>query len=188
MSNTVQISFLNVVDRVAIEAETIYNIDVVENYVNNTTTVVDINAFDSTTKEAFKKVFDELTFAFNQDAYIFNIDLSVKTFDLSTSYKRTVKNTTGPLTAFTAGLPYELNFETPGFGTFYTKTISAWYDQNFLVDDLADLRDMGIVLTGNGKAFTISNTVQCRVSITKPSVVTDLYIINNVFSNTIIEL
>jgi len=188
MSNVVQISFFNVVDRVGIESDTVYNIDVIDNYVNNTTTVIDINALDSTTKEAFKKVFDELTFAFNEDAFIFNIDLSVKTFDLSNSYERTSKDTTGPLTDFTAGLPYELTFETPGFGTFYTKTISAWYDQDFLLDDTEELRLMGIVLTGNGKTFTISNTVQCRVAFTKPSVVTDVYIINNVYSNTIIEL
>lgn len=137
-------------------------------------------------KEALNVVLDKLTYEIEGGAYVFTIDRSGKTFDLSSSYVRDAQSTEAPLTAMTTGQSLVVRFEIPGFTTNAFREISLFYNDDFLTTDLDELAEIGISITGNGQSFTIANDVECKVTFFKPEVVTETYIINDVeFSNII---
>lgn len=138
-------------------------------------------------KEALNVVLDKLSYYVEPDAVIFNIVRDGKEFDLSTSHVRSAQSTETP-TAVTDGQSLLVRFEVPGFTVNTIREISLFYDQDFLTGDLDDLAEIGISITGNGKAFTIDNDRECRVTFLKPETITDLYVINDIAATEIIAV
>lgn len=189
--NKVQITINSQVDRAVIAADIAagsFNIDVINNFNPGEieATVIDVASFDTTTAEAFKKVLDALVFPIEENGFIFRINKVTKTFSLYESYFRDVTSTVKPVTPIDDGTPLNVRFEIPGFSSNNFRNITLFYNQAFNPADVALLLEIGIVLTGDGLAFTIANDVECKVSFSKPVGSTELYIIDNPFLAQII--
>ena len=95
-------------------------------------------------------------------------------------------STVKPVTPIDDGTPLNVRFEIPGFSSNNFRNITLFYNQAFNPADVALLLEIGIVLTGDGLAFTIANDVECKVSFSKPVGSSELYIIDNPFLAQII--
>lgn len=147
---------------------------------------IDVASWPESDQSAFKQVVDKLTFLVCENATIWKVIKADKEFDLSTSYVRNVIDSSDGDT-IANGTPLRVRFETPGFGSFNIRVISLWYNQAFDPADLDLLEEIGVTLSGNGKTFEISNTVECRVHFLVPNVGGPYnYIIRNDYSNDII--
>lgn len=175
-------------DSIAVAIATLEPISIGYSDENNYDSEVSINDLDSGNLEALKKVLDFMSFSVYDSATIWNIDLGSKTFSLGKSYVRDAESTELPVTEITAGTPLIVQIETPSFTVFNVFDLSLWYDQDFDAAELTALEALGITVTGNGKEFTISNTIECRVYFKKPDVVTNIYVINNAAINQIISV
>jgi hypothetical protein len=191
MSNRIQIVLNGHVDRAdiiaALSADSSYIVDVVDNYVNPET-VFPLNVFDldATNKEAFYKTLDNATHLVEVDALIWKIERTGKIFNLNSSFVRDAVSTDGLLTKIPDGTPLKARFEIPGFLVNTVVEIDLWIAEDFNPTDLAALSAIGIEITGDGGYFEITNTVDCKVSFSKPAAATELYIIVDDEQNTII--
>ena len=161
---------VDLLDADVVELSTTYMGSVVEKSV----LVSDLSAGD---KASLKEVIDALTFELEEDAIVWKIAYDTKAFDLSKSYLRDAKDTTA-LGELDVDTPLIVVFEFAYFAGNKTFELSLWYDNSFLTPELDDLEDMGVTITGDGKAFAIDNAVDVRVSFKKPTAATELYIID----------
>jgi hypothetical protein len=191
MSNRIQIVLNGHVDRAdiiaALSADSSYIVDVVDNYVNPETVLpLDIFDLDATNKEAFYKTLDNANHLIEADALIWKIVRDGKIFSLNSSFVRDAVSTDGTLTKIPDGTPLKARFEIPGFVTNTVVEIDLWIAEDFNPTDLTALEVIGIEITGDGGYFEITNTVDCKVSFSKPAAATELYIIVDDEQNTII--
>ena len=191
MSNRIQIVLNGHVDRAdiiaALSADSSYIVDVVDNYVNPETVLpLDIFDLDATNKEAFYKTLDNANHLIEADGFIWKIVRDGKTFSLNSSFVRDAVSTDGTLTKIPDGTPLKARFEIPGFVTNTVVEIDLWIAEDFNPTDLTALEVIGIEITGDGGYFEITNTVDCKVSFSKPAAATELYIIVDDEQNTII--
>lgn len=170
----------------ALTTDSSYVVEVVDNYLTNSTLVLDLNDLDATNKEAFYKTLDNATNLIEADALIWKIIVTAKEFDLSGSYVRDAVSTDGTLTLLTLGTPLKVKFEIPGFETVNYREIDLWYDDDFNPTDLTALAEIGISLFGNGGKFTVTNAVDCKVSFKKPDLATEVYVIDYEFGTQIV--
>jgi hypothetical protein len=171
----------------ALAADSSYEVEVVDNYVSpETSYVLDIFDLDATNKEAFYKTLDNANHLIEEDGLIWKIQRSGKTFDLNDSFVRDAVSTDGTLTKIPDGTPLKARFEIPGFVTNTVVEIDLWIAEAFNPTDLTALEAIGVEITGDGGYFEITNTVDCKVSFSKPTAATELYIINDPDSSTII--
>lgn len=190
--NKVQIVFNSHVDKVSIldilTTSGSYEIEVVNNYNNEATNnfILDLDDLDSTGLNAMYNVLDNASFLIESAALIWKVERDGLDFDLTNSFIRDVTSTTGSLTAIPDNTQLKARFEIPGFETSNYREIDLWYNEDFNPTDLVLLREIGIELTGNGGAFTIANDTDCKVNFSKPSGVTDVYVIDDPNSATII--
>lgn len=178
------------IDRENIADATVMEVAVAYNYstaiVANET--VDLKTLGSTDLEKFCKVIDYATFLVEENAFIWKIKRSAKVFDLTDSYVRDAESTATPLTAIPNAKPLKVLFEIAGFASNRTLEMSLWKGNSFLTGELNDLRDAGIIVTGNGNSFEVENTIETRISFVKPSGVTDVYVIDKRYDNDIITI
>jgi hypothetical protein len=171
----------------ALAADSSYEVEVVDNYVSpETSYVLDVYDLDTTNKEAFYKTLDNANHLIESAGLIWKIVRTGKIFNLNTSFVRDAVSTDGTLTKIPDGTPLKARFEIPGFVTNTVVEIDLWIAEDFNPTDLTALEAIGIEITGDGGYFTIANTVDCKVSFSKPTAATELYIINDPDSNTII--
>jgi len=189
MSKIATIEFLKTIDRPTITAAIALPETISIGYLDNNQyeSEVVINDLSSDNLEAFKKVIDFMSFSVLEDAIIWNMELVDKTFYLAKSYVRDAEST-GTVTDVTVGTPLIVQFETPSFTVFNITELSLWYDQAFDPAELTALENVGITVTGDGKQFTIDNTIECKVYFKKPDAVTDVYVINNQALNQVIPI
>lgn len=151
---------------------------------------VKLSDFSVDELEGFFKVFDYLTYQFEAGALVWRVayNESVKTFTLTDSYIRDAVST-ATLTPLVDGTPILVRFEVAGFTSNAFVEIEALYNEAFDPADVTLLEEnLGIVLTGDGGMFTISNAVECRVSFRKPDASADVYLIANPFALTVIPV
>jgi len=189
----IQIILNGHVDRETIAAALIddssYVVEVVDNYSDTPTTYnLDIYDLDSTNKEAFYKTLDNASNLIEDTGFVWKVVRTGKSFKTEDSFVRDAVSTELPLTELDDGTPLKLIFETPGFLVNTATEIDLWYNQDFNPTDLAALADVGIVLSGDGKAFSFTNTTDCKVYFRKPSGATEIYIIDYDGSNDIIAV
>ena len=190
----IQIILNGHVDRDAITsaliADSSYIVEVVNNYSadGSENYNLDLNDLNSVNKEAFLKTLDNATYLIEQDAFVWVIAKSDKTFNVEASYVRNAVSTSRVLTALSDGTPLKLVFETPGFETNTLIEIDLWYNDDFNPVDVESLASVGIVLTGNGAEFSFTNTVPCKLYFKKPVAATEVYIIDYDLSNEVIAV
>jgi len=149
------------------------------------TTYADLSAGD---KEDLAGLLDFYTWQIEENALVWDISRDGKTFRLTDSYVRDEEDTTAPRTALTAGDVILARFEVPGFTAGEFREVNVFYDQAFNPAELTALEEIGIEISGNGKVFTITNIIECKVTFSKPIAVTDFYIINDVGANDVIAV
>jgi small nuclear ribonucleoprotein (snRNP)-like protein len=153
------------------------------------TLAVDVADFDGTYLEAFLKTVDKFTFALLENAVVWKVARSVKTFNLEGSYVRDalVSGISGGV--LDDGVALKVRFEIPGFASSNFREIDLWYNDDFNPLDITALEEIGIELTGNGAEFTIANAVECKVSFKKPTGVTGvIYVVDDAGSNDVIAV
>jgi hypothetical protein len=151
-----------------------YQGDLLERYTLN------MNAMSSTYKEAFLKFIDTAVFSIEQDALVFKVIRTSKTFNLESSYIHDRLSTVIPLAAIDDGTPLTVTFEVAGFSENVQRTINLLYNQSFDPAEVTALAEIGIDLTGDGLEFTIDNSRECKVIFSKPTGATDIYVIDYV--------
>jgi hypothetical protein len=172
----------------ALAASSSYIIDV-KNYFSNDAAedfTIDIADLSSLQKEAFYKAIDIAYFEIEENAFVWKIVKTPKTFNLENSFIRDRLSTETGVTPIADGTPLKVRFETAGFLTNPYVEIDLWYNDDFDPLDVTALADIGINITGNGAEFTIDNAAECKVSFSKPSGVTDVYVIDYKQSDEII--
>jgi len=142
--------------------------------------------FDATYQEALKKVVDKVLFPLQSAALVWKMVKSSRTYNLENSYVRDAVSTETPLTALTDETQLKVRFEIPGFSSSNYREIDLWYNDDFNPTDLDLLAEIGISLSGNGAEFTIHNDIECKVSFSKPTASTEIYIIDDIYYNDII--
>lgn len=176
------------IDRTTVVNET--TIRLVNNYAPEADAVLDTTYGDlpSGEQEELKSVLDYLTYEIEPDAKVWNIVRTGKEFDLSTSYIRDREGTLPGGTPIPDGDSLLIRFEVPGFETGSFREVNLFYNDDFNPAELTALEEIGIEITGNGTTFEITNVIQCKVSFTKPELVTDFYIINDPGINNVIAV
>lgn len=193
MSSRIQIVLNGQVNRAdiiaALTADSSYEVEVVDNYAQyGAVQVFDLNDLDATNKEAFYKTLDNANHLIEADALIWKIKRVGKAFNLNSSYVRDAVSTAGTLTKIPDGTPLKARFEVPGFETNTVVEIDLWIAEAFNPTDLTALEAIGIEITGDGGYFEITNTTQCKVSFSKPTEATEVYIIDDVSANQVIAV
>ena len=190
--NNIQIIINGQSDRKIIEAAATaslpYFIDIINNILPDApaTSTLDILTMDSSYVEAFKKVIDTATFEVEAGVLVWNIYNDGRDFSLTDSYVRNSKDTSGTLTAISDGQPIKMRIEIPGFSSSNFREIDLWYNQDFNPTDLDLMLEIGVTITGNGANFNIANTIDCKMSFSKPTAITDTYFVNFPTINDII--
>lgn len=176
------------IDRSTVNNDT--TIQLVNNYSAEAEVLTDLkySDLDAGEKEDFDSLLDRLTWEIEVNAIVWNIVRTGKEFDLTTSYVRDEESSMPPATALTTGQALVVRFEIPGFETGTVRELNLFYNDDFNPAELTDLLDIGITVTGDGSVFTITNTIECKVSFYKPELVVDFYIINDVGQNDIIPV
>lgn len=167
-----------------------YEVEVVNEFAAglSETYIVDVADFDSAYKEAFYKSIDKMTFPIAENALIWKIEKTGKTFNLQNSYVRSELTSGKGSVDLDDGVPLIVRFDIPGFVTSSFREIVLWYKNDFDPADVTLLTEIGIDLTGNGSEFTIDNAVECKVSFSRPiSGVSEVYIIDYPNEREIIE-
>lgn len=178
MSRAVQIILNNRIDAVDID-----NTDVVLFQQNYSSVILNeneiaVSALTTPEKDALTLLLDRLTYSIETDAYVWKVVRTGKTFSLENSYFRNAEDTT-TLGEVALNTPLLVLVEFPGFESNFVFELSLWYNNDFLTTQLEDLRDRGVIVTGNGKEFTIDNTVDIRLSFANPDPLTEVYVITH---------
>jgi hypothetical protein len=161
----------------AITSEVDFMVDVTNEFNENETLQLNLLDLDSDELESFMQTLDKATYLFQEDALIWNIVLFEKNFTLGLSYVRDNVSTARPLTELAPSTPLIARFDVPGFTSNAFRELTLRYAEDFDPEELELLYEIGIEVTGNGAAFTIENTTECKVSFYKPSIETRKYII-----------
>jgi hypothetical protein len=182
MSNLIQIIINQHADRNAIQAvidETShYYVDVINNcQEGESVSVLDLVDLDATNLEAFYKVVDQATYLYEQSAYVFRIDKVDHAFELTNSYIRDVIDSSD-VSGMINGQPLKMKVEIPGFSGTNSREIDLWYNEEFNPTDLDLLAEIGVELVGDGSSFVLNNSIECMVTFSRPSAITDLYAID----------
>jgi hypothetical protein len=149
--------------------------------------VVNISDFDAIYLEAFLKTIDKFTYSISENAIVWKIAKTAKTYNLEGSYVRSALVSGVAIGVLEDGVPLRVRFEIPGFTSSNSREIDLWYNDAFNPTDLDLLAEIGISLSGNGAEFTIANNVDAKVSFRKPTGVTGVsYIITDQYANEII--
>lgn len=148
----------------------------------DTQVVLDVLPTDLALIEALKIVMDAATFKFMASSIFYIIIQNGLSFDLSQSYVRDTIATDLPKDALVNGQEIIARFEIPSFSGTQYREIVLYYNSVLNPVELAALEQIGILLTGNGSAFSIAISFETKISFTKPSYVLDNYAIdfNNV--------
>lgn len=148
---------------------------------------IDVSAMDADTLEAFKKVVDHITYAFEATYPVVKVayDDVAKEFDLTASYLRSAVSTASPA-ALADGTPILMRVEFPGFeaNTFVEAELPYNEAITLATDDA--LKAAGITFTGTGALFTIENERECKIYFSKPAAVSGKYVIDYPAQETII--
>jgi len=156
--NKILFTYRSRIDRADVDASAEFNIDSAPTYIDTDEVEIDINSLGAPVIEAFKKVMDACTWIVEEDALIWKISKTGKTFNLENSYIRDAEDTTGPLTAIPDATPLIVVVEIPGFTEGRSMELSLWYNDDFDSGELDAIRDqLNVVITGNGSEFTIDN-------------------------------
>lgn len=186
-----QIVFKEFVDRqVVLNAITTlegFPVDVINQFKEDETLILNAKDLSPTELSYFLSTLDNSTYLFQADAFIFNIGLLGKDFSLDQSYQRDAVSTERPLTALPTDTPIIARFDIPGFELNSFRELTVRYGSAFDPDELDLLAEIGISVSGNGTYFSITNTIECKVSFYKPAVALENYIINFDGENTIIS-
>ena len=182
MSNPIQIIINQHADRNAIQAiidaTSHYYVDVINNcQEGESVSVLDLADLDATNLEAFYKVVDQATYLYEQSAYVFRIDKVDHAFELTNSYIRDVIDSSD-VSGMLNGQPLKMKVEIPGFAGTNSREIDLWYNEEFNPTDLDLLAEIGVELVGDGSSFVLNNSIECMVTFSRPSAVTDLYAID----------
>ncbi|WP_157486200.1 hypothetical protein [Flavobacterium sp. Leaf359] len=182
MASIMKITFLerNDADDIAkkISDSVPMEIEIENSYAELKESSISVNDMDTATLAALYKLSDACTYTFEDGAYVFVVRLSGKDFDLTDSYIRDAADIVKPMPAIPDGTVLMARFEIPGFGTNSFREIPVWYNTAFDPADLVSLSEIGISLTGDGGAFTITNNTDCRVGFFKPETAPERYIID----------
>jgi len=148
--------------------------------------VVTLSAMDADTLEAFKKVTDYFTYAFEASCPVIKVAYAARVFSLAGSYDRSGVGTVTP-PFITTATPLDVRFEFPGFDVNDFVTAQYIFGTGFDTAALAALAAAGVVVTNGDKAFTlVSNTRECKVYFSQPSGTTGKYVIVYPAAETII--
>lgn len=182
MSNPIQIIINQHVDRYAvqstIDASEPYLVDIINNcQEGESVSVLDIASLDATNLEAFYKLMDQASYLYEAAAYVFRIEKIDHAFELTNSYIRDVLNTNAT-SGMINGQPLKMRVEIPGFAGTNSREIDLWYNENFNPADLDLLAEIGVELVGDGSNFVLNNSIECMVTFSRPSSITDLYAID----------
>lgn len=153
-------------------------IEIENNYAELRESSLSVNGLDSATLAALYKLTDACSYTFEDGGYVFVVRMSGKGFDLTDSYIRDAADIVKPMPAIPDGTPLMVRFEIPGFGENSFREIPAYYNTAFDPMDLISLSEIGISLTGDGSAFTVTNSTDCRVGFFKPDTSPERYIID----------
>jgi len=187
--NKILFTYRNRIDRATVDAGAEFKIDVTPGWTDGVDYELDINSLDPDVIEAFKVVMDACSWVVEEDAFIWKIEKTAKTFNLESSYMRDVESTGGSLTAIADATPLVVVVEVPGFATARTAELSLWYNEPFDSGELDTIRDtLNVLITGDGAEFTIDNEIDCKIYFKKPTGVTDVYVIDNPYHDEIIEI
>lgn len=144
--------------------------------------------------DAFKKIVDVSLWQYLEDMIIWNViyDDTAKEFDLSSSYVRDTKDTSGTLTALTTGQDLTAVFYTPGLEGVEKTEINLSYDETIATIDQEALAAKGILLddASTGKLLIVeSQSVPYKVDFYRPASVTDVeYVIDFNYKNETITI
>jgi len=143
-----------------------------------TQVVLTVLPTDSVLIEALLKVLDAASFQFMSTSMFYIIIQNTKSFDFSQSYVRDIVSTGRPLTALADGQEIIARFEIASFSGTQFREIVLYYNNALNPLELESLEEIGIVLTGNGSSFSITNTFETKVSFSKPFGVLETYAID----------
>jgi len=185
--NIINLTILQHSDRADVAAAGT-TVTVTNNYASGlkSTDVVTLSAMDADTLEAFKKVTDYFTYAFEALCPVIKVVYAVRVFTLSGSYNRSGVSTVTPV-FITTGTTLDVRFEFPGFDINAFVTVQYVFGTGFDTAALATLTAAGVTVTNGDKAFTVmSNNRECKVYFSQPSGTTGKYVINYPAAETII--
>jgi len=170
MSNLINLTILKHADRddIAVSGTTV---TVTNSYASGLkdTDVVTLSAMDADTLEAFKKVTDYFTYAFEALCPVIKVAYAARVFNLAGSYNRSAVGTVTPV-FITTGTLLDVRFEFPGFDINDTVTASYVFGSGFDGAALTTLTAAGLTVTNGDKAFTlVSNTRECKVYFSQPA-------------------
>lgn len=143
-----------------------------------TQVVLTVLPTDSVLIEALLKVLDAASFQYMSTSISYIIIQNTKSFDFSQSYVRDIVSTGRPLTALADGQEIIARFEIASFSGTQFREIVLYYNDALNPLELEALEEIGIVLTGNGSSFSITNTFETKVSFSKPIGVLETYAID----------
>jgi hypothetical protein len=157
-----------------------FPIDINNNYALDLPTQVVLNVLptDSVLIEALLKVLDAASFQYMSTSIFYIIIQNTKSFDFSQSYVRDIVSTGRPLTALADGQEIIARFQIASFSGTQFREIVLYYNDALNPLELEALEEIGIVLTGNGSSFSITNTFETKVSFSKPVGVLETYAID----------
>lgn len=183
MSNAIEIVFNSHFDRNSIQdiidSTSHFYVGVTNNcQEGESINVLDIAGLDATNLEAFYKLMDQASYLYEQFAYVFRIDKTDHVFDLSNSYMRSDEISTASPSGMINGQPLKMRVEIPGFAGTNSREIDLWYNENFNPADLDLLAEIGVDLVGDGSNFVLNNSIECMVTFSRPTAITDLYAID----------
>ena len=142
---------------------------------------------------ALKNVFDASSFVHEENALVFNVQYNavIKEFDLTSSYVRTLRDTSLPGAAIPTGQILLAVFTTPGLDAPIKTVIELPYNQTIDLASISIIKDLGISLdklsTGSNLIVT-SHLVPYRVDFIQTESRIETYIIDFNYKNKTIEL
>lgn len=143
--------------------------------------------------EALKNVIDASSYIHEENAIVFDVQYTelTKTFDLTSSYVRDVRDTSGALTPVTVGQILLAVFITPGLSKPARTMIELPYGQAVSVGDELLLRQAGIALAASSTGSSLvvdSSSVPYQVEFIRPELSLENYVIQFNYKNKTIEL
>lgn len=143
---------------------------------------------------AFKNIIDAATWVHEEAAIMFKVNYNSvgKEFDLTSSYVRNIRDTSGTLTAITTGQLLEAVFITPGLDGPVSTVVSLPYNEIISLGDFTALQNVGLTLIDDalGSLFSFAEQkVPYKVIFRQPaSEILEKYSIEFELQNKTIEV
>ncbi len=184
--------FLSSADTIVFEVERAYNLGQVPPVLS----AVLPTQFDDVSIDyidALKKVIDICSWQHIQDGLFFKINYNntTKQFDLTNSYVRDSKDTSGSLTAITTGQILMARFSTPGLDETILTDIELPYNQAISNTYKDAIKELGVELnaTATGDLFqVVDQKVPYKIEFYKPVAETLNYVVDFNYKNIKIEV